>query len=160
VSSRTPTGWLPTTFANREWGNTYCMSDATTRSPGTADPTLGALANDLSQQVPELIRSELRLAQAELAQKGKRVGTGVGMFGAAGVTALYGVAVLLATVVLALALVLPAWLAALIVTVSLFLIAGVLAILGKGQVKKGTPLKPERAAAGVKTDIATVKGAR
>ncbi len=140
------------------------MSDPAPRtSPartGDPDPTLGALVNDLTQQVPDLIRSELRLAQAELAQKGKRVGTGLGMFGVAGVVALYGVGALIATAILALALVVDAWLAALIVGLVLLAVAGVLAVTGKGQVDKGTPLRPERAQQGVKQDIATVKGAR
>ena len=138
-----------------------------THAPGTtvpgsttpgSDPTLGALVNQLTTQVPELIRSELRLAQAEVAEKGKRVGIGVGMFSAAGLLGFFGFGTLLATVVLALALVMDAWLAALIVTVVLFAIAGIFASMGKSKVEQGTPLKPERAAEGVKEDIATVKG--
>ena len=50
----------------------------------TEEPTVGALVHDLSQQLPDLIRSELRLAQAEVTEKGKRAGLGVGMFSAAG----------------------------------------------------------------------------
>lgn len=145
------------------------MTDATARTTGPApasstssgaDPTLGAIVNDLTTQVPELIRSELRLAQAELAEKGKQVGTGIGMFGAAGVVALYGAGALVATAILALALVLPAPVAGLIVAVALFVVAGVLALTGRGKVAAGTPLKPVRAQDGLKEDIATVKGAR
>ena len=73
-------------------------------APGP-DPTLGALVHELTTQVPELIRSEMRLAQAEVAEKGKRAGIGIGMFSAAGLLAFFGLATLLATVVLALALV-------------------------------------------------------
>ena len=58
----------------------------------TEEPTLGALVHDLSQQIPDLIRSELRLAQAEVAEKGKRAGLGIGMFSAAGLLAFFGVA--------------------------------------------------------------------
>lgn len=123
-----------------------------------SDPTLGAIVNQLTTQVPELIRSEIRLAQAEVAEKGKRVGIGVGMFSGAGLMGFFGFGTLLATIILALDLVMPAWLAALIVTVVLFVIAGVLALLGKNKVKEATPLAPERAVSGVKEDIATVKG--
>jgi uncharacterized membrane protein YqjE len=126
-----------------------------TREP---DPPLGAIVHDLSTQVPELIRSELRLAQAEMAEKGKRAGLGIGMFGGAGIVALYGVGTLIATVILVLALAMDAWIAALIVTVVLFVVAGVLALLGKKQVEQATPPLPERAVEGVKEDIATVKG--
>lgn len=130
----------------------------TERPDGAAEPTLGALVHDLSTQIPELVRSELRLAQAELVEKGKHAGLGAGLFGAAGLTALYGVAVLIAAVVLALALVLPAWAAALVVAAALLAVAGVLALRGKGQVAQATPAAPERAVAGLKEDVETVKG--
>jgi len=123
-----------------------------------SDQTLGALVNQLTTQVPDLIRSEIRLAQAEVTEKGKRVGIGIGMFSGAGLMAFYGFGTLLATIILALSLVMDGWLAALIVTVVLFVIAGVLALLGKNKVQEGTPLQPERAKESVKEDIATVKG--
>ena len=56
----------------------------------TEEPTIGALVHDLSQQIPDLIRSELRLAQAEVAEKGKRAGLGIGMFSVAGLLATSG----------------------------------------------------------------------
>lgn len=138
------------------------MTDPVARPrPGAQpDPPLGALVHDLTQQVPELIRSEMRLAQAELTQKGKRVGAGVGMFGAAGVVALYAGGAGVATAIIALALVMDAWLAGLVVTVVLLVVAGVLGLTGRSQVGKATPLKPERATEGLKEDIATVKGSR
>jgi uncharacterized membrane protein YqjE len=125
-----------------------------------SDPTLGALVHDMTQQMSTLVRDEMRLAQAEMTQKGKRAGLGIGMFGGAGLVALYGVATLLATIILALALVLPAWLAALIVTLVLFAVAGVLALQGKKNVSKATPAKPEEAIEGLKEDVATAKGER
>ncbi|HET7682859.1 MAG TPA: phage holin family protein [Marmoricola sp.] len=125
-----------------------------------AAPTLGALVHDLSVQVPELIRSELKLAQAELTAKGKRAGMGIGAFGAAGLLAFYGVATLIATAVLALALALPAWLAALIVGVVLLVVAGVVGVVGRKKVREASPLKPERAMTGVHEDVATMKGER
>ncbi len=128
-------------------------------SNGT-DPTLGALVHDLSTQVPDLIRSEMRLAQAELAEKGKRAGIGIGMFSGAGLLAFFGFGTLIATIVLALSLAIDGWLAALIVAVVLFAGAGVLAVIGKNQVQEATPPMPQRAVEGVKEDIATVKGQR
>lgn len=130
------------------------------RQPTGQEPTLGAIVHDLTQQVPELIRSEMRLAQAELAEKGKRAGIGIGMFGGAGLVALYGLGALVACAILALALVLPAWASALIVAAVLFAVAGVLALLGKKEVAQATPAKPERAMEGLKEDLATVKGDR
>ena len=132
----------------------------TNHPPSGADPTLGALVHDLTTQVPELIRSEIRLAQAEVTEKGKRAGIGIGMFSAAGLVAFFGVAGLLTTLILVLDLMMPAWLAALIVTVVLLATAGVLALQGRNKVQEAAPPVPERAVAGVKEDIATVKGQR
>ena len=136
------------------------MNEPTVSHTSGPDPTLGALVNQLTTQVPDLIRSELRLAQAEMAEKGKRAGLGIGMFSAAGLLAFLGLATLVATAVLALALVVDPWLAALIVAVVLFAGAGLFAVMGKSQVDEATPVAPERAVEGVKEDIATVKGQR
>ena len=124
------------------------------------EPTLGALVHQLAEEIPELVRSEIRLAQAEVAEKGKRVGVGLGMFSAAGLVAFLGVATLVATAVLGLAEVLPGWASALIVAAALLLVAGCLALLGKGKVAEGQPLKPERAVAGVQEDVAILKEVR
>jgi len=114
------------------------------------------LVRQASEQISRLVRDELRLAAAELKTKGRHAGMGAGMFGGAGLVALYGVAGLLATVILLLALVMPAWLAALIVTVVLFAVAGVMAVLGRKQVSEiGSPI-PEQAVDGVKADVHTV----
>jgi hypothetical protein len=137
-------------------------SGATGPSAGgpLGDPTLGALVHDLTQQVPQLIRSELRLAQAEMTQKGKRAGIGIGMFSAAGLLAFLGLGSLVATAILALAHVLPDWLSALIVALVLFTAAAGIALAGKREVQQATPAAPEAAIEGVKEDIAVVKGAR
>lgn len=126
----------------------------------TGDPTMGALVHDMTQQMSTLVRDEIRLAQAEMTEKGKRAGIGIGLFSAAGLLAFFGVAVLITTVILALALVLAAWLAALMVAVVLFAAAGVVALQGKSSVQQATPAKPEEAIEGIKEDVATVKGER
>src|SRR3954449_2126852 len=108
------------------------------------DPSVGTLVSQLSSQIPALIRSEIRLAQAEVTEKGKRAGIGIGMFSAAGLLAFFGFGFLLTTVALLLALVMPGWVAALIVTLVLFAVAGVAALLGKKKVAEATPPKPER----------------
>lgn len=122
------------------------------------DQTLGALVHQLTTQVPELIRSEMRLAQAEVAQKGKTAGIGIGMFSAAGLLAFFALGTLITTAILALSMVLDAWLAALIVAVVLLVLAGIAALLGKNKVAEAGPPKPEMAMEGLKEDVATVKG--
>ena len=122
------------------------------------DQTLGALVHQLTTQVPELIRSEIRLAQAEVAEKGKAAGVGIGMFSVAGLLAFFGLAALVTTAILGLANVVDAWLAALIVGLVLLVIAAVVGLLGKNKVASAGPPKPELAMEGLKEDIATVKG--
>ena len=135
------------------------MSEHTT-STGTraTEPTIGELMSRLSDQTSQLVRDEIRLAQAETSAKVKHGVKGVAGFGVAGVLALYGVGLVLTTAVLGLAEALPAWLAALIVTVVVLAGAGVAALLGKKEVAEVGPVAPERAVAGVKDDVATLKG--
>jgi uncharacterized membrane protein YqjE len=124
----------------------------------TQDQTLGALVHQLTQQVPDLIRSEMRLAQAEVAQKGKRAGVGIGMFSVAGLLAFFAFGSLVATAIIALSLVVDAWLAALIVALVLLAGAAVAGLVGKNKVAEAGPPAPEKAIQGLKEDIATVKG--
>src|SRR5829696_3722580 len=53
--------------------------------------SVGELVQQLSQQTSALIRQEMRLAQAELTEKGKHAGKGAGMFGGAGLLAVAGI---------------------------------------------------------------------
>ena len=123
----------------------------------SADPSVGELVKQLSEQSSRLARQEVELAKAELAIKGKRAGIGAGMFGGAGVFALYGFGALTAAAVLALATAVAAWLAALIVAAVLAVVAGVLALQGKSKVAQATPPVPEQAAESVKEDVQWAK---
>ena len=129
-------------------------------SDKTAEPTLGGLVHDLSQQIPELIRSEMRLAQAEVAEKGKRAGIGVGMFSAAGLLAFFAVGTLVATAVIGLSYAMPAWAAGLVVAAVLLVTAAVVGLAGRNKVAEAAPAKPEMAIEGLKEDVATLKGDR
>lgn len=117
------------------------------------------LMSRLSHQTSELVSAEVRLAKAELQESIKHAGLGVGMFGAAGVLGLYAGGALVAAAVLGLAVVLPAWLAALAVGAALLLVVGILALTGKKQVQQAPPPLQESAAS-VQADVAAVKGAR
>jgi uncharacterized membrane protein YqjE len=122
-----------------------------------SDQQIGDLVKQLSEQTSDLVRKELKLAQVEMQEKGKRAGVGAGLFGGAGLVALYGVGVLIAAVVLGLATAIDAWLAALIVAVVLFAVAGVAALMGRKQVEQATPPQPEQAIASTKRDVQVVK---
>ena len=130
---------------------------ATDASSGEA--STGELVARLTQQSSRLIRDELQLAKAEMAAKAKHAGVGAGLFGGAGILALFGFGTLITTAILALALLLPAWLSALIVTVVLFAIAGIVGLVGKKQTSLATPAVPEKTIDSIKHDVETVKEA-
>jgi uncharacterized membrane protein YqjE len=137
------------------------MADVLERGPVRPlnEQSTAELVQRASEQMSRLVRDELALAKAELAEKGKHAGLGLGLFGGAGAFAFYGVGAMIATGILLLALVLPAWLAALIVTVALFLCAAIMALVGKRQVRRAVPPVPEAAASGLKADVGAVKEA-
>jgi uncharacterized membrane protein YqjE len=128
-----------------------------TRSNDTADQSMGELVRQLSDQTTALVRAEVELAKAELAEKGKRAGIGAGMFGGAGVVGLYAVGALTAAIILALATAMDGWLAALIVGVVYAAVAGALALMGRGKVQQAGPPVPERAVETTKEDVDMVK---
>src|ERR1700694_4791751 len=77
---------------------------------------LGELVKQLAEETSMLVRQELELAKTEMTQKGKRAGVGLGELGGAGLVALYALGALTACFIAALALLVPVWGAALIVT--------------------------------------------
>ncbi|MBE1488843.1 phage holin family protein [Plantactinospora soyae] len=117
------------------------------------------LVQRATEQLSRLVRDELALARIELAEKGRHAGIGVGLFGGGGAMALYGLGVLVAAGVLALALVIPAWAAALVVAGALFLMAGLLALVGRRQVRRAVPPMPSATADSVRADVRTVASA-
>jgi MFS family permease len=115
---------------------------STVESPDQ-EPSVGELVRQASEHVSTLVRAEIELAKTELSETVKRGGIGGGMFAAAGVIGLFSVPflfVVIAEVLVAVGL--WRWLSYLIVWVLFLLIAGVLALIGRSQIKKIK--KPER----------------
>lgn len=122
-----------------------------------SDASVGDLVQRLSQQTATLVRQELRLAQAEMKEKGKRAGIGAGLLGAGGAITLYAVGALVAGTIMLIGEVVALWLAAFIVAGVLLLVAGVMALAGKKQVDEATPPKPEATIESVQADVAEIK---
>jgi putative superfamily III holin-X len=122
-----------------------------------AEASVSDLVKQASEQISQLMRQELRLAQAEMKQKGKRFGIGGGLFSGAGVIGFIALQALAATAIVALDLVWPLWCAALVVAAVLIAVAAVLAAVGKKQVSQAVPPAPEQAIDGVKADVAEIK---
>ena len=121
------------------------------------DRSTGELVSDLSDQTTRLVRAEIELAKAELAVKGRQAGVGAGLFGGAGLFAVFGFAALTTAAIAALSLTLEVWVSALIVAAVYLLIAAVTAKLGVGKVKEATPPAPERAIESAKQDVEVTK---
>jgi hypothetical protein len=117
----------------------------------------GELVKQLSEQASTLIRQEIQLAKAELAEKGKTAGTGAGILGGAGLVAVLALGALTACLILALSEGMDGWLAALIVTVIYAAVAGVLALVGRDRMKEGMPPAPEQTIESVKEDVQWAK---
>jgi MFS family permease len=134
------------------------MANTLETSGGSAsDASVAELVKQLSEQSSRLARQEVELAKAELAVKGKRAGIGAGMLGGAGMFGFYAFGALVATAILALSTAVDGWLAALIVTLILAAIAGVLALAGKTKVQQATPPVPEQATESAKEDVKWAK---
>jgi membrane protein len=121
------------------------------------EQSTGELVKQLSEQVSLLVRDEMKMARLELTRKGKQAGMGMGMFGATGLAALYGVACLLAAAIIAISGEIRAWLAALIVGLALLAASGVAAAAGRGRLRRATPPMPEQAVEGAKADVEEVR---
>jgi hypothetical protein len=117
---------------------------------------MGDLLKQLAQETSTLVRQEMELAKAEVSEKGRQAGKGVGMFGAAGIVGLLALGALTAAAILALDLAVAGWLAALIVAAVWAATAGLLALAGKGRVQEATPPAPQTVET-VKEDIEWAK---
>lgn len=119
--------------------------------------SVGELVHQATEQLSLLVRQEVALAKEELAAKGRRAGRGGGLMGAAGAVAYVGLIVLAGAATAALSLVLPVWAAALIVTGVLFVIAAVLAAVGRAQLRRAAPPTPEETLGSVKADVEEIR---
>lgn len=122
-----------------------------------SDRSLGQIIKDLTADFSTLFHSEVALLKLEFKDTVAKLGGGVAMFAAAAFLGIFGIGFLFVTVVLGLvALGVPAWVSTLIVTVLLFVAAGILALLGKkkfGQVN----FVPTESVEQIKTDIDSIK---
>jgi hypothetical protein len=119
--------------------------------------SVGELVGQATEQLSVLVRQEVALAKEELAEKGRRAGRGGGLLGAAGAVAYAALLALAGTATAALSLTLPVWAAALVVTAVLFAVAGVLAAMGRAQLRRAAPARPEEALGSVRADVEEIR---
>lgn len=135
-------------------------SPRATPPPAAERRSLFALIADVPRLIGDLVRAEIAALKAEIAAKMKAAGIGAGLLVGAAVFGLFAVLVLIAAGVLALALVLPPWAAALIIGAVLLIIAAIIAAIGIGQLKRGVPPAPTETIESVKDDVRAVRGLR
>jgi hypothetical protein len=121
------------------------------------EQSMGELFKQLSDDLSTLLRQELKLAQAEMTEKGKKAGIGARMYGAAGIVGMLALLTLTTCLVAALATGMAVWLAALIVSVVYGALAGGLALIAKKRVSQATPPVPEQTIDSVKEDVQWAK---
>lgn len=127
------------------------------RPAADARASVGELVQQASAQMSDLVRQEMRLARAEMTAKGKRAGLGGGMFGGAGLLSGIALLALAAAAIAGIALVLPWWASCLIVAGGLLLVAGVMALLGRYELRRAVPPMPRDAMDGVRADVEAIK---
>jgi len=130
-------------------------SDTTSQDP--REKSLGELLGELSQETATLVRQEVELAKAELSQKAKAGGQAAGMFGGAAFAGLLAAATFTAFLILVLAEIMPAWVAALVITLVYAGAAAFLALRGKEKAKALAPPVPEQTVETVKEDVEWAK---
>ena len=133
------------------------MASTDTGQSQLREQPIAELLKQLASETTTLVRQELDLAKAEMREKGKKAGPGVGMIGAAGGVALLALGTLTAFIILALDGVMPNWAAALIVTVAYGAIAAVLYARGKERVDEVGSPAPRKTIDTVKEDVQWAK---
>ena len=136
------------------------MSQTGSSQPPPSRPkrSLLALVTDIPVLIQELFHREVELLKAELIGKLKALGVGAGLLAGALVVLLFMIGVLLTSAVLALSLVLPGWLAALIVAAFLLIVAGILALIGYRILKRGIPPVPTESIDSLQKDYRAIRG--
>jgi uncharacterized membrane protein YqjE len=119
------------------------MPTHATDGRGTAG--LGTAVKSVAERASAIVRLELELAALELKRKVVSLGLGIALALGAAIFLMFTLGFAFATVAAALATTMSTWLALLVTTGILFLLAAALGVLGLAKIRKGTPPVPEQA---------------
>ena len=119
---------------------------------------LGAAVKEVAERASSIVRLELELAALELKRKVSSLAVGIGLALTAAVLLVFAIGFGLATIAAGIATAVAWWIALLIVTVGIVLVAGLLGLLGLRSIKKGTPPVPEQAIKEAKLTSEALKG--
>jgi len=121
-----------------------------------SEPSLGQLFAELTEEMTTLVRQEVALATTELGQKASRVGRDVGFLAVGGAVVYAGLLAIIAACILALALIMPTWLAALIIGIVVVALGYGLVRMGLGALKR-EDLAPRQTLDTLKEDMTWAK---
>jgi uncharacterized membrane protein YqjE len=125
----------------------------TTVDSDQRDRSTGELVKDLSREASALVRQEIQLAKTEMAEKAVDAGAGLAALVSAALAGLLALGALTAFLILALEEAMPAWAAALCVTVLWAIVGVALALFGREKLREmGKPI-PEKTVETLKEDI-------
>jgi uncharacterized integral membrane protein len=125
--------------------------------PEPSDRSIKEIIDALRPQLQVLVNKQVELAKTELAPVGKKAGMATGLLAAGAVFMLVFLIFLSLTGVYALSLLLPLWASALIVSVILLVIGGILAGSG-ASILRGLDPKPHRTIRTLQQNINWLKG--
>lgn len=134
------------------------MSSAAPQGSAPRKKSVFALLADVPTLVTELVQREIALVKTEIVAKLKSVGIGAGLIAGALVVLLGMLGVLLTAAILALSLIMPGWLAALLVAAALLIIAVILGLIGYRVLMRGVPPVPTEAIDSLQRDLRAIKG--
>ncbi|MET1088802.1 MAG: phage holin family protein [Arthrobacter sp.] len=111
----------------------------------------------LFRLAPRQLNDEIAFAKIELKRKGVQVGVAAAFLVVALIFVLFLVVGLIVAAIMGLATIMPAWLAALLVSAVFLIIALIGGLIGVNRFKKAMPLLPEETIRGIKHDIGVAK---
>ena len=126
-------------------------------SPGLRITALPGTARLLFRLAPRQLNDEIAFAKIELKRKGIQVGVAAAFFAVALLFLAFLVVGLIVAAIMGLATIMPAWLAALLVSAAFLLIALIGGLVGVARFKKAMPLMPEETIRGIRHDIGVAR---
>jgi protein-S-isoprenylcysteine O-methyltransferase Ste14 len=137
------------------------MADGPT-PPQDAEKQLGNIVADVTAKANLLVKEEIELAKAEIAQKAKRLGIGAGLITVAGVFMFFFLIFFLHMLAIGFSdwFDLRLWVGYAIVCILLLVFAGILALIARRAFKKGSPPTPQMAIEEAKKTRAAIEEAR
>jgi uncharacterized membrane protein len=124
---------------------------------GEANRSMSEVVQDIFGNVQEMIRSEFRLAKAEVREEASKGGKAAAILGAGALAGIFCIALFLVTCLLALEIALPAWLAALIMGILTGIVAAVLIKVGRTRLKRVNAM-PRQTIHSVKENVEWARG--